>query len=291
MSLVESIPLLVVVLLLISVGGGEIEQLGLSFAGEHAIEELEDAEVVAGGTTTIPADEIVTGDVYVIGGTVRVEGQIEGDVTIVAGNLSVIDGGTVTGTVQRYGGEAMVAEGATVGQFSEFDAPTPNNSLEQRFLAFLLQFLALGSIGFWLVRRHSGVLDNVGDAITGHTLVSGVVGALAAVTLLVLFVYMAFTLILIPVTIVGLLGEVLIVLYGQVALGHLIGRRLPIARTDLATVAGVGTLLLVIEGLGFVPYLGALIQLSLIVVGFGAVVNTYFGLARFEPPTIAGAGR
>lgn len=39
-----------------------------------------------------------------------------------------------------------------------------------------------------------------------------------------------------------------------------------------------------------IPYLGALTKLWLLAVGFGAVLNTYFGLQRFEPVSIP-AGR
>jgi hypothetical protein len=39
---------------------------------------------------------------------------------------------------------------------------------------------------------------------------------------------------------------------------------------------------------GLVPYLGGITQLTVAAVGFGAVLNTYFGLQRFEPITIPG---
>lgn len=97
---------------------------------------------------------------------------------------------------------------------------------------------------------------------------------------------MTFTLMLLPLSIVGL-GRVLIVsLYGQLVFRYLVGTRLPVGRATLATVAGTGAFLVVIEILGMIPYLGAVVQFGLIVIGFGAVLNTYFGLQRFEPATI-----
>lgn len=105
---------------------------------------------------------------------------------------------------------------------------------------------------------------------------------------LVLLVYMAFRFILLQVSILGLAGEVPIVLHAQIVYGHLIGTRLPVASTARATVLGIGVLLLALELLGAVPYLGDLVQFVLLVVGFGAVVNTYFGLGRFEPAEIPG---
>jgi hypothetical protein len=286
----DAIPLLVVVLLMISVGGGEVQQLSVTFQGDTSLETLQDVHVVAGGTTTVPAGSTVSGDVYAIGGTTRVEGAVDGDVTLLAGNLSVADGATVTGTVQTIAGDSAVADGATVGRVSEFAAPVPSDSPGQRVGGFLLQFLVLGAIGWWLVGRHPALLENAGSAVTDHTLVSGVVGALGAATLLVLFVYMAFTLVLIPVAIVGLVAEFLVVVYGQVVFGYLVGTRVPVERVQVATVAGVGVFLFALEVLGMVPYVGGLVQLGVAAVGFGAVLNTYFGLKRFEPVTIPEEG-
>lgn len=290
MSPTDAIPLLVVVLLMISVGGGEVQQLSVTFQGDTSLETLQDVHVVAGGTTTVPAGSTVSGDVYAIGGTTRVEGAVDGDVTLLAGNLSVADGATVTGAVQTIAGDSVVADGATVGRVSEFAAPVPSDSPGQRVGGFLLQFLVLGAIGWWLVGRHPALLENAGSAVTDHTLVSGVVGALGAATLLVLFVYMAFTLVLIPVAIVGLVAEFLVVVYGQVVFGYLVGTRVPVERVQVATVAGVGVFLVALEVLGMVPYVGGLVQLGVAAVGFGAVLNTYFGLKRFEPVTIPEEG-
>jgi len=288
MSPTEAIPLLIVVLLMISIGGADVEQMTVNFQGEQTAETGQAVQVVAGGTTTVPNGSTVSGDIYVIGGTVSIEGTVDGDVTVLAGNLSIQEGAIVSGTVQQYGGETTIDDGATVGKLSEFPTPVPGSSPAQRVWTFVGQFAVLGAGGLWLGRRHPLLLENVGHSITGHPLVSGVTGSLAAVTLLVLFVNMALTIILIPLSIVGLIGEFLVVLYGQIAFGHEIGRRLPVGSADGATVAGIGLFLLLVELLGVIPYLGALTQLGLLAVGFGAVLNTYFGLQRFEPVAIPG---
>lgn len=290
MSPTEALPLLVVVLLLVSVNGGGVDRMAIHFEGDYAVESMGDALVVAGGTTSVPSGVSVAGDVYVIGGSARIDGRVDGDVTVLAGNLSVTAGATVTGTVQTIGGESVIAEGATVARTSTFEPPVAADSPARRIVGFVMQFAVLGLAGWWLARRHPALLGNVGHSITEHTLVSGVVGALAGLSLLVLFVYMAFTLLLLPVTVLGLVGEALIVLYGQVVFGWLIGRYLPVEGPGPATVAGIGVFLLATELLGTVPYLGALAQFGLVAVGFGAVVNSYFGLQRFEPATIPGGG-
>jgi hypothetical protein len=284
----EAIPLLIVVLLMVSIGGGDVQQMSVTFDGETRVSSLQDVHVVAGGTSTVPGDETVNGDIYVIGGTATLEGDVIGDVTLLAGNLSILDSATVSGTVQTIAGDSSIAPGATIGRLSRFQTPAPSNSPGQRVGGFVLQFVILGAVGWWLGRHRPDLLQTVGAAVTEHTLVSGVTGSLGSATLLVLFVYMAFTLVLLPVAIVGLLGELLVVLYGQVVFGYLVGTRLPVERTSVATVAGIGVFLLALEVLGVVPYVGGIGQVAVAVVGFGAVLNTYFGLQRFEPATIPG---
>ena len=288
MSPTEAIPLLIVVLLMISIGGSDVQEMSVAFEGDNDADSLADLHVVAGGTTTVPGNATVDTDLYMIGGTGAIEGTVDGDVTLLNGNLSVRDGATVTGTLQTYSGSAAISSEASVGHVSQFEAPTASSSPAQRVWGFLLQFLVLGAFGWWLVARHPLVIENVGTAITEHTLVNAVVGSLGATTLLVLFVYMAFTLILLPLAIVGLFAEFLVILYGQAVFGYLVGTRLPIERDGVATLAGVAVFLLILELFGVVPYLGAIAQLGVAVVGFGAVLNTYFGLQRFEPVTIPG---
>jgi cytoskeletal protein CcmA (bactofilin family) len=282
----EALPLLIVVVLLISTSGADVDRMEVTFQGDHDIETVDDVLVIAGGTATVPANTVVEGDLYAIGGTTEIEGEVSGDVTVLAGNVSVSDGATVAGTLQQVAGDFSVEEGAMISEITSFEPPAPSDSPARQVGAFVIQFLVLGAAGWWFARRRPALLENVGHSITEHALVSGVVGSLAATALLVLFVYMAFTLVLIPVSIFGLLGQVVIVLYAQVVYGYLIGRRLSTDHPEVATVVGVGVLLLALELSGLVPYLGPAVQLVVVVVGFGAVLNTYFGLQQFKPATV-----
>jgi hypothetical protein len=284
----DVLPLLIVVFLLIS-AGGNVEEMTLRFSAEGDVTAVDDVLVVAGGETTVPANATVAGEVYVVGGTTTVHGIVDGNVTVLGGTLSVEDGGGVTETLQEYAGNVTVSGGASVGDRSSLSTPQPRSPAEQAGV-FLVQFLVLALAGVWLARRHPRRLANVGNAVTEHALVSGVVGALSAVTLLVLFVYMAFTIVLLPVSIVGLLGEFLIVLFAYVVYGYWIGRHLPVARVDLATVTGLLAFMLAVEVLARVPVVGTVVQGALLAVGFGAVLLTYVGLRRFEPATIAEVG-
>jgi len=285
----EVLPLLVVAVLLLSASGAEPETMEVVFDGDHDLADAgSDAVVVGGGTVTVPANASATGPVYVVGGTLLVDGRIRGDVTVLAGNLSVADGGSVTGRVRAVGGNASVADGARVGARTGVEFATGDRSPATQLGFLAMQVLALGGLSALVARRNPTLLRNVGHSVTSHSLVSGVVGALAGLTLLVLFVYMAFTLVLLPVSVAGLLAEFFAVLYGYAAYGYLVGQRLPVDRVDLASGLGTGVFVVANEALGRVPLLGDLVQLVLLVVGFGAVLVTYFGLREFQPAEIPG---
>lgn len=286
MTPTEVLPLLVIAILLMSAGGGNVDSMEVAFDGDKEVTQIDDAFVVGGGTATVPENATVSGSLYVIGGDARIDGTVEGDVTQLAGNLTVADGATVTGELQTIAGQWSVADGATVGDRTTVEFVQQERSPLGGPVSLVLRTLALALLGGWVARRWPTHLRNVGDSIAEHTVVSAVVGSLAATSLLVLFVYMAFTLILIPVSIVGFLVELLTVVYGYLAFGYLVGKRLPVERVDLASAVGVVVFLLVVEFLDLIPILGALVQIGLLAVGFGAVLLTYFGLREFEPAVI-----
>jgi hypothetical protein len=230
----------------------------------------------------------VSGSVFVIGGDARIDGRVDGDVRLLAGNLTVGEEATITGELQAIAGEPSVADGASVGRQTTIDVTRQSRSPQEAVGLFALQVLVMALLGAWVSRRAPALLANVGDSIAHHTVVSGVVGSIAGATSLVLFVYMAFTLILLPLSIAGLVVELLTVVYSYLVYGYLLGTRLPVERTDVASAVGVGAFVVGVELLGRVPLLGAVAQFLLVAVGLGAVLVTYFGLREFEPAEIPG---
>lgn len=183
-----------------------------------------------------------------------------------------------------YGGEQSIASGSTVEsqqRVEETLSTDPSPGREVGF--FVVQALVLSLAGLFVARRRPALLDNVADSVTNHTVVSGTVGLLASVTLVALFTFMAFTLVLIPVSLLGLLLGVLVVGYGYVVFGSIVGRRLPVGRPDLVVATGVVVVVVALELLGRVPVVGALVQFVFVVTAIGAILITYFGLREFEP--------
>lgn len=57
--------------------------------------------VVENNTVTVPEGETVQGDVTVKGGTLKIEGKVEGDVTVINGEKYMASAGNVTGEVEE----------------------------------------------------------------------------------------------------------------------------------------------------------------------------------------------
>lgn len=281
----EVVPLIVVALLLIAAQPG-VETVTTVVGGDQSLPEGADAVVVVDGTVTIPPETDAPASIYVAGGTVRVGGTLEGDLVQLAGTVSVTSSGTVAGRYQQFGGELVAASGAAVEPEVVAEPLTRERSPATSALGFVLQALALAAVSFVLGRRLPGLLANVGDAVSHHPVVSGTVGLLAIVTLLALFVFMAFTIILIPVSVLGLAAGVGVVVYAYVAVGYLVGRLIPDERPGVATAIGAVAFLVATRLVGQVPLIGDTVVVAVLVIGVGAVLITYFGLRTFEPPTL-----
>jgi hypothetical protein len=72
------------------------------------------------GRVEIPAGRVIQGDVAVLGGPVWVGGEIQGELVVVNGDLTVPPGGRVTGDVTVVGGEAALDPASVGGQLTVY---------------------------------------------------------------------------------------------------------------------------------------------------------------------------
>ncbi|HXV72409.1 MAG TPA: polymer-forming cytoskeletal protein, partial [Acidimicrobiia bacterium] len=131
-------------------------------------------------------------------------------------------------------------------------------------------------------RGRRKLLDNITDAVTQHYVVSFTVGTLLILTALALFAFMAFTLILIPIAIIGIFAGLATLGYGIISWGYLIGTHLPVARPGLATGLGVAAMVIVLQVTAEVPLVGGLVVLGIVLTAVGAVAITYYGVTSFQ---------
>lgn len=276
------IPLLIAALLLAS-ADPDVEQIQFLLSGEHElVDGLERALIVGDASVGVPAGAEVPGPVFIIGGELAIDGTVRGDVTQLAGTVQVGWTGAVTGELQHVAGSLTVGDDAEIGRRTTLDL-TGTSDRGGGVVVQATSVLLLAAAGYLMARRRPDALGNVSAAVRGHPVISLTVGILITLTVTALLVFMAFTLVLIPLTVVGLLAGLITLVYGLIATGHLVGSWLPLQHPAVATAVGVVSSLISIRIFELIPVVGDLLVGGFLLAAVGAVVITYYGAARFRP--------
>ncbi|MGB3632554.1 MAG: hypothetical protein WA982_00785 [Rubrobacteraceae bacterium] len=273
--------------------------------GSHEIgagETLEGGLLVTEGRVKIERGSLVTGTVYVMGGEVSVDGEIHSDLSMIGGEVSLGPRAKVSGDLDFGGGnltrspEAKVTGEVNRGTGSGVRTPlfpgwtiipTPEDpTMIRRLITFVVNILLLSTLAALAARFLPRPVSRVARAVVEAPVVTGALGLLAMITIPSLLVLMAFTVILIPVVVLGALLLGAIVVYGWVSIGTEIGRLLVQWRgwnVRPAASAFLGTLVftLFINGSGFIPVVGTVVSVLAASLGFGAVLLTRFGMRTF----------
>jgi hypothetical protein len=273
--------------LLLLTSGGDVERVEVLGAGDRRVEATDAALVVTGGDVTVPADVTVGGPVHVLGGSLELRGSVLGDVLVLGGSVTVGADAEVTGVVRHGGGDLTLDPGASAVA-TGLEVAGARGGAAADVASTLVTAAALALVGAWWARRRPDALATVGEALRRHPVIALVVGALVAVTGLSVLVFMAFTLVLLPVSVLGLVVGVVLVGYGVIGLGGLLGRLLPVERVAPATATGVVLVVVGLRGLELVPVVGDLVGLGVLLAGLGAVLVTYLGLKPFTPVVLPG---
>jgi hypothetical protein len=252
---------------------------------------------VVGGKAIIEDDATVNGDLAVIGGDVTVNGNINGDVSVLGGYVSIQDDARISGAISSMGGTINQSNKAIVEGKDNSDRSRPNTtpnfqnpamqvSLDPitRPLMAIFQALALAALAIVVNLFIPKPMERTSSTALEAPVASGGIGCL---TILVL-VIMAITIILLPVSLLGVLVMAFAVVFGWLALGLLVGRKIagwlnqpwsdPIH-------AGVGTfvLSLLTSMINIIPCIGWLAPVLVSMVALGAVVLSRFGTQNYPP--------
>jgi hypothetical protein len=266
----------------------------LIFDGQHrftAETPLPGDVLLRAGTAEFALDSQVGGSVYVVGGTLRLHGEVAGDLVVLDGRVTLGPTAVVGGDL-RYSGEAVVvAETAVVqGQTVAAGLALPLESQPQAagrdsFLRSLISALLLAALGGLWVSRRPQPLHNVSNAARDHWLAAISLGLLALLVLPVLLIMMALTIVLLPLVL--LIGLILFLTVGMgiITLGMALGNWLadqanrPVT-PGWATFGGVLLLMLLFN----MPLVGGALLVATAVTLFGAVLLTRFGSRPYHPP-------
>lgn len=263
-------------------------------------ETLHGDVLITGGQFVVQPGARVTGTLHILGGVADVNGTVDGDVTILSGALRLGPTARIGGDLSIGGGALERARAATVaGQVSRsmgLPSAPPRPSLGEQLGWWLFRTIALAALAVLAVQFLPQPTARVAAALVQHPIVAGAMGVLAGVVGISLLVLMAFTIVLVPFALFGLVLGGVAVVFGWLALGVVVGNwlaRWRRWRVAPATAAFVGTLLALaaLELLGALPLVGDLLALAVATAGLGAVVLTRFGTQVFVPDSAVLASR
>ena len=285
--------------------GGRII-FGDSFTLESG-EVMDGDLVVLGGSVVMERRSRVAGNVVVMGGSARVAGEVNGDVVTFGGNVvlqstAVVDGDLITigGNVQRDRGAVVRGNEVEGLEFEGLPRIEPfptrlnfDRSGDRWFSSIFNIFgnivvaLALAAIGLLVVLFWPKQTEVVGQAVLSAPLPSAGVGLLTGVVAVVLIILLTITICLSPVAF--LLGVALLVagIFGWIAIGLLVGRRLLEAFNvkGITSLMAVAAGILLISVLRAIPCLGGIFGFVVGCAGLGAVVLTRFGRQTYPLST------
>jgi hypothetical protein len=277
-----------------------LQRLALVTEGQHILDRNIPGDLfILGGSITLPPGAALQGSLYLLRGEATLAGRVSGDVSQLGGRLVLQAGAHIDGSLQAAGGELLRSPQSEIAGsmdngagvlFSEGLARPPAPPLEQLRKA-LLDSLLLGLAAATLARFFPTPLQRVAESTSRYPAVSAAMGFLAAVVGISLLVTMAYTILLIPVTLLGLLVLGAALAVGWVAWGTILGQvvfRLFRVSTGPGWTAFAGTVIfgLAQAGLSQIPIIGTILNLVFTLIGFGAVFLTRFGLQRFHPQAV-----
>ncbi len=258
-----------------------------------------------GGNLVVASDQVLCSDLISFGGTVAINGTVNGNVMVIGGN--VIIEGTVNGDVNLYGGVVTLQSGSHVHgdihlynarwareQDAQLDGTLIDrsqhliwpftSSLSFSFPSLsLLIWVGLGLLLTWLLPEHVMLVRTTIQTCAGRSLLVGLLSSILAPALILLLGTLIIT---IPLAIIVAVGLIAGWALGMVALGLLIGERLlhtsaPLRYARFIQVA-VGLLILILAG--SLPLIGWLVGLATGLLGLGAVLLSRFGTRLYGLP-------
>jgi hypothetical protein len=264
--------------------------------GELVIREgtVESSDIILfDGQVIVEPGAEVMGDVVQLLGTLNIEGQVRGDVHQLSGDLIFGDQGRILGNLNLIGapqqdGFDLPVGGEIIQRAPEvpFTRQWLYQTTERRLTWDLTETALLTLLAMLVGRSAPRFAGNITASLGEYPLVSGAMGILVLVVGLALVVQMIFTLLLIPLSILGVLLFLVSIGLGWTGFGGLIGKWIS-KRLEVEwpawLVSGMGTLLFG-STLNFLEWLpGPWSALSFItaIMGLGAVFLTRFGHRRF----------
>lgn len=298
--------LLLAVLLLTGCAVDSYDEGNVVFGGAFYLESGERVDgdlAIFGAAAELGEDSTVAGDVFILGGNLIGAGTIEGELVIVGGNADLRPTAAVEGDVITIGGgfnpngarvegDRIAGDNITAVPFdmdwvSGIQVPSDildgiNIPVQTRIENYFINSFMLAVIAALIMLFAPRAVDRIAQGVFAKPVQAGGLGLLTTIVYPLLLVIMVVTVCLIPFALLAVLLIVLAWVFGLVAIGLEIGKRIfkaldqdvhPVLSGSLGTLV----LALVVNGIGLIPCVGWLVQYFVGVFGLGAVILTRFG--------------
>ena len=286
------------------------------FGGTYVLsdgETLTGNLVILGGAVTLEQNSTVSGDTALFGGTLDADGTIEGNLTIIGGVVRLAtdaivkkDVFTIGGTLDRAAGSQILGNVDSLGS-APFSLDIPNTSIGPNVpmfngypspVSFLWQVLSfVGSVilsaalAMLIALLWAKPTQRVANAIRNNPVGTGGFGCLTLIVAPGLLILVALTIILSPLSVLGMLLLFAAVIFGWTAINLEVGNRLArLFKVEWSApiAAGIGALVfnLVVFGFAYIPCVGWTLSVLVLLFALGGVLVTRFGSHEY-PETAA----
>ena len=264
--------------------------------------------LIIGGTATLDPGSVVNGDVSLTGGTLDARGTITGNINAMGGVVTLGDSAVVHGDVNSLGAAFNRSAKAQIDgkvnteasgnflfniprtlAFPRVAAPDLNLDFSPIWRVFwaIFQALAIAALAVLATMFLAKPTQQVAQSIVTEPAAAGGIGCLTVIVAPALIALLAITLILIPVSLVGILVLAIAILFGWIAVGLEVGNRLAglfKAQWAIPVAAGLGTLVitLVANILNIVPCIGWILPALVAMLGLGGVLISQFGTRTYS---------
>ena len=293
--------------------GGDKLVLGQSFTLESG--QIQDGSIVVfGGTVRIKDGAQVNGDIFIAGGSLDLQGRVKGTVTSMGSVINVGDTAVIEKDLSSVGGTVTRSEKALIqgrvdissGDKIDFARPTDViKSLPYRPILFdmgpiadlfglLTRVLGLTVLAAFMALFLFKPIERVADTAVSRPMMSFFIGLLSVIVVPALMALLIITLILSPFGLLGFIMLGVAMLFGWIAIGYEVGKRIALSlKVEWAApvVTGLGVLVLslvseLINFNDFIRCIGWLLPAFISLLGLGAVVISRFGTGDSGHPAM-----
>ncbi len=252
-----------------------------------------------GGSVTVAENQVVE-NAHAIGGSVIIQpnARVTQSAGAIGGSVVLKPGARIDGDAYAIGGKVQIAEGATIGgSKSTFDDRydergmmgrhrdrngfLPMYFLHATFRIFSAIFAAI--VGIILFRTAPDFLPNLAATVRQYPGESGLWGIGAIVALVVMNIFLAITLIGIPLIPLLSLFVSLKSLVGALGISLFVGQEVT-KRQERTSIQQFAIGLLIITVLALIPFLGGIVVFFVSLFGLGALIA--WKLGKTQPPVL-----